>query len=77
MNKDINILITNNIYSQQFLNNRKELLREKQHPFVDTSFVEWFVEKMLNSYNTVYKRAMTTIHQIIVFTFITKSIVRL
>jgi hypothetical protein len=77
MNKDMTMLITNNIHSQQFLNNRKELLREEQHPFVGSSFVEWFVEKMLNSYNTVYKRAMTTIHQIIVFTFITKSIVRL
>ncbi|WP_302614195.1 hypothetical protein [uncultured Bacteroides sp.] len=70
------MLITNNIHSQQFLNNRKELLREEQHPFVGFSFVEWFVEKMLNSYDTVYKRAMATIHQIIVFTFITKSIVR-
>lgn len=77
MNKDINILITNNIYSQQFLNNRKEQLREEQHPFVDTSFVEWFVEKMLSNYNAVYKHIIPTIHQIIVFTFITKSIVRL
>lgn len=71
------MLITNNIYSQQILNNRKELLREEQHPFVGFSFVERFVEKMLNSYNTVYKYVIVIIRQINVFSFITKSIVRL
>lgn len=68
------MLITNNIHSQQFLNNRKELLREEQHPFIAFSFVEWFVEKMLSSYNTVYKYVAPIIHQINVFTFIIKSV---
>ena len=71
------MLITNNIYSQQILNNREELLREEQHPFVGFSFVKRFVEKMLNSYNTVYKYVIVIIRQINVFSFITKSIVRL
>ena len=42
------MLIINNIYSQQFLNNQKKLLREEQHPFVAFSFVEWSVEQMLS-----------------------------
>lgn len=71
------MLITNNIYSQQILNNRKELLGEEQYPFVGFSFVERFVEKMLNGYNTVYKYVIVIIRQINVFSFITKSIVRL
>ena len=41
------MLTINNIHSQQNLNNRKEKLREEQHPIVDFSFCEWFVEKML------------------------------
>ena len=48
MNKDITMLTINNIHSQQNLNNRKEKLREEQHPIVDFSFGEWFVEKMLS-----------------------------
>lgn len=70
------MLIISNIYSQQFLNNQKRLLKEEQHPFIGFSFVEWFVEKMLNSYNTVYKRAMATIHQINIFTFTIKFSVK-
>lgn len=70
------MLITNNIHSQQFLNNRKELLREEQHLFVGFSFVEWFVEKMLSSYNTVYKYVAPIIHQINVFTSTIKSSVK-
>ena len=71
------MLIINNIHSQQNLNNRKRLLRNEQQPFVDFSFFEWFVEKMLNNYSTVYKRVIIVIHQINVFTSITKSIVKL
>ena len=70
------MLIISNIYSQQFLNNQKRLLKEEQHPFIGFSFVEWFVEKMLNSYYTVYKRAMATIHQINIFTFTIKFSVK-
>ena len=70
------MLIINNIYSQQILNNRKEKLRGKQHPFIGFSFVEWFVEKMLSSYNTVYKYVAPIIHQINVFTSTVKSSVK-
>ena len=49
------MLIINNIYSQQFLNNQKRLLKEEQHPFIGFSFVEWFVEKMLSKYLSVNK----------------------
>ena len=58
------MLTINNIHSQQNLNNRKEKLREEQHPIVDFSFGEWFVEKMLRDYNLVYKHITSTIHQI-------------
>ena len=74
MNNDITILIINSIHSQQILNNQKETLRKIQHPFVDSSFVEWFVEKMLSSYSAVYKYVAHVIHQINVFTVIIKSI---
>ena len=47
------MLTINNIHSQQNLNNRKEKLREEQHPIVDFSFGEWFVEKMLSKYLSV------------------------
>ena len=49
------MLTINNIHSQQNLNNRKEKLREEQHPIVDFSFGEWFVEKMLSKYLSVNK----------------------
>ena len=49
------MLTINNIHSQQNLNNRKEKLREEQHPIVDFSFGEWFVEKMMSKYLSVYK----------------------
>ena len=71
------MLIINNIHSQQNLNNRKGLLKNEQQPFVDFSFVEWFVEKMLNRYNAVYEYVAPFIHQINVFTSIAKSIVKL
>ena len=58
------MLTINNIHSQQNLNNRKEKLREEQHPIVDFSFGEWFVEKMLSIYKSVYKHITSTIHQI-------------
>lgn len=61
------MLTINNIHSQQNLNNRKEKLREEQHPIVDFSFGEWFVEKPLRKYNTVYKDIKLSIHQINVF----------
>ena len=61
------MLTINNIHSQQNLNNRKEKLREEQHPIVDFSFGEWFVEKSLRKYNTVYKDIKLSIHQINVF----------
>ncbi|MFP5127943.1 hypothetical protein ACJEE1_16945, partial [Bacteroides intestinalis] len=44
-----------NIHFQQNLNNRKEKLREEQHTIVGFSFGEWFVEKMLSKYSSVYK----------------------
>ena len=49
------MLTINNIHSQQNLNNRKGKLREEQHPIVDFSFGEWFVEKMLSKYLSVNK----------------------
>ena len=70
------MLITNNIYSQQFLNNQKKLLREEQQPFIGFSFVKWFVEKMLSAYNAVYKYVAPIIHQINVFTSTIKSYVK-
>jgi len=60
----INILIINDIHSQQNLNKPKEKLRDHRHLFVDFSFGEWFVEKMLRDYNLVYKHITSTIHQI-------------
>lgn len=56
-----------NIHFQQNLNNRKEKLREEQHTIVGFSFGEWFVEKPLRKYNTVYKDIKLSIHQINVF----------
>lgn len=41
------MLKTNDIHSQQILNNRKIMLREERHPFVGFPICEWFVEKML------------------------------
>ena len=49
------MLTINNIHSQQNLNNRKEKLREEQHPIVDFSFGEGFVEEMLSKYLSVNK----------------------
>lgn len=69
------MLIINNIHSQQILNNRKGLLREERHP-IGSSFVKRFVEKMLSSYNAVYKYIAPVIHQINVFTSTIKSSVK-
>lgn len=63
--------------SQQKLNTPKEKLRITHRPIVDFSFGEWSVEKSLRKYNTVYKDIKPSIHQINVFSIITKSIVRL
>ena len=41
------MLKTNNIRSQQILNNRKVMLREERQPVGGVSICEWFVEKML------------------------------
>jgi len=60
----ISILIISDIHSQQNLNKPKEKLRDHRHPFVDFSFGEWFVEKMLRGYSLVYKHITSTIHQI-------------
>ena len=60
----INTLIINNIPSQQNLNKPKEKLRYRTLPFVNFSFGEWFVEKMLSLYDFVYKHITSTIHQI-------------
>ena len=54
----------NDIHSQQNLNKPKEKLRDHRHPFVDFSFGEWFVEKMLKVYRSVYKHITSTAHQI-------------
>lgn len=70
------MLTINNIHSQQNLNNRKEKLREEQHPIVDFSFGEWFVEKLLRIYGPVYKDIKLSIHQINVFPTIIKSTVK-
>jgi len=61
---NISILIISDIHSQQNLNKPKEKLRDHRYPFVDFSFGEWFVEKMLRDYNLVYKHITPTIHQI-------------
>ena len=77
MNKYITMLAISKIRSQQNLNNRKEKLREGQHPIVDFSFGEWFVEKMLSKYISVYKRITSPVQQFIVFTIIIKSVEKL
>lgn len=61
------MLITSDIHSQQNLNTSKEELRITHRPTVDFSFGEWFVEKPLRKYNTVYKDIKLSIHQINVF----------
>lgn len=71
------MLTINNIHSQQNLNNRKEKLRERQHTIVGFSFGEWFVEKMLSKYSSVYKWITLPIQQFIVFTIIIKSVEKL
>ena len=47
----INTLTINDIHSQQNFNKPKEKLRDHRHPFVDFSFGERFVEKMLRYYD--------------------------
>jgi len=68
MNRNITILIINNIRSQQNLNTPKEKLRIKPsikpRSTVDFSFGEWFVEKSLREYSLVYKDIKLSIHQI-------------
>ena len=71
------MLTINNIHSQQNLNNRKEKLREEQHTIVGFSFGEWFVEKMLSKYSSVYKWITLPVQQFIVFTIIIKSVEKL
>jgi len=71
----INTLIINNIPSQQNLNKPKEKLRYSTLPIVDFSFGEWFVEKMLSHYRSVYKHITSTIHQINKFSSTIKSYV--
>ncbi len=71
------MLVIRKIHSQQNLNNRKEKLREGQHTIVGFSFGEWFVEKMLSKYISVYKRITSPIQQFIVFTIIIKSVEKL
>ena len=44
---------------------------------VDFSFGEWFVEKMLSKYSSVYKRITLPVQQFIVFTIIIKSVEKL
>ncbi len=77
MNKYITILVMSNIHFQQNLNNRKEKLIEEQHTIVGFSFGEWFVEKMLSKYSSVYKRITLPVQQFIVFTIIIKSVGKL
>ncbi|MBE6311465.1 MAG: hypothetical protein E7080_10515 [Bacteroidales bacterium] len=69
----INTLITSNIHSQQNLNNPKEKLRDRQPPFVNFSFGERFVEKMLRGYKVVYKHITSTVHQINKISLTSKS----
>ncbi len=72
------MLIIKDIRSQQNLNTPKEKLRIKPsvkcRTIVDFSFGEWFVEKPLRKHNTVYKEIKLSIHQINIFSTITKSI---
>lgn len=70
-----NTLTINDIHSQQNLNKPKEKLRDHRHPFVDFSFGEWFVEKMLRGYEAVYKYITLTIHQINKFSSTSKPYV--
>ena len=58
------MLKINNIHSQQILNNRKIMLRKERRPFVGFPICEWFVEKMLRVYRSVYKYITSTVHQI-------------
>ena len=49
------MLVINDIHSQQNLNRPKEKLKPKYRPIAGFSFGEWFVEKMLSGYSSVYK----------------------
>ena len=71
----VNTLIINDIHSQQNLNKSKEKLIAHRHPFVDFSFGEWFVEKMLRYYRSVYKHITSAIHQINKFSSTSKPYV--
>ena len=75
LNMGINTLTINDIHSQQNLNKPKEKLRDHRHPFVNFSFGEWFVEKMLRGYEAVYKYITLTIHQINKFSSTSKPYV--
>ena len=48
-------------------------LRDRQPPFVDFSFGEQFIEKMLRGYKSVYKHITSTIHQINKISLTSKS----
>ena len=39
------MLKTNNIHSQQMLNNRKEMLRKQQNPLLDSLFVSGLLRR--------------------------------
>ncbi|TWV59510.1 hypothetical protein FR997_14310 [Phocaeicola dorei] len=71
----INKLTINDIHSQQNLNKPKEKLRDHRHLFVDFSFGERFVEKMLRGYEAVYKHITSTVHQINKFSSTSKPYV--
>ena len=64
LNMSINTLKISNIHSQQNLNKPKGALRHKRPTFVDFSFGEWFVEKMLRTHLSIYKHLTISICQI-------------
>ena len=53
----------------------KREVENHRHPFVNFSFGEWFVEKMLRGYEAVYKHITLTIHQINKFSSTSKPYV--
>lgn len=85
MNKHITILKHTGLYSHQmFIKSIPMMKRERgtDRPcltmqMMNFSFGEYFDERMMKVYYVVIQRSDMRIHQIIVFSFITKSSVRL
>ena len=77
MNSNIDMLNIKAIYAHQLFNKDILLMKRESKDRHHFSFGEYYDEILLNGYPIEIQSHMLPIHQIIVFTFITKSIVRL